>query len=257
MACHAELARLETEVEFYLALPALIEQHGPEEVKASMKSFLTRGQINECFKQLQARKTHILWIHCTFSAGALTGLAILITDQSLNEVDRKSWVLLGGHACIDSIVNGFLQVHCAPGCKIAAATSTDRQLQVLEAELPAVRRYVGEQPIDLSSGGVHLYAELLGLPVLAESRRDAGDGDINAFEARMRAGESPTCRTPLPPEAPAEDHCEAAVLALGWARERFIAPPKAARFVTMALHALSVFLVGSLVRAVALWMAIS
>ena len=253
MACVADLAKLETEREFYEALPPLIKEFGPEEVRSSMKSFLTRAQINECFKRLAARESHIVWMHCSMSAaGALGEITLVITDQSLNEVDRKTWVLVAEHrqACSDSIMNGFLQVHCAPGCRVASATASARHLQVLARELPAVRRYVGE-PIDLSYGGVRFYAELLSLPVIAS------DGDIAAFEERMRVGDAPNAAAPLAPKARGEDHCEMAILALGWTRERFIAPPKAARYVTFALHALSVFLVGSLMRAAALWVTVS
>ena len=254
----ADFAKLETERDFYDALPALIKKHGTAVVKESMASLpLTHRQIAQCFKQLAARQTAIVWLHCTTSAaGALVDLAIVITDQSLNEVARNTWALINGNRelCSDEIVDTFLGEHCAPGCTVASPTGTARQLQVLAHELPAVRRYFGEgATIDLSGGGVRRYAELLELPMLATSA--SPDCSADSFEARMRVGNSPALKTPLAPDARAEDHCEMAILALGWARVHLIAPPKAARYVTLGLNVFSVLLVGSIMHAIALWMA--
>ena len=265
MASLADFARLETECDFYEALPGLIKKHGADEVKESMRSLpLTVSQIDLCFKQLAARQKNILWLHCkTSAAGALNDLAIVITDQSLNEVGRNTWVRINGDRqppCTEEMVNGFLREHCVPNCTVASGTDTARHLQVLARALPAVRQYVGEVTIDLSRGGVCRYAELLGLPMLAASTdatRASADGSVDSFEARMRVGDSPTLRAPLAKDASAEDHCEAAILALGWAREHLVSPPKAARYVTLGLHAFSVLLVGSIMHAVALWMAVA
>lgn len=257
MACTDALAKLETETDFYEALPLLLQQHGRDEVKASMQKLsLNSGQIKECLKRLEARQSHLVWLHTrTSAAGALIELTILVTDQSLNELMQYAWKKGDRQKPRDGeIVDSFLRQHCAPGCTVAAATATAQHLQVLARELPAVRKYVGD-PLDLSSGGVPTYAALLGLPMLNASA-SSPDGSLSDFEARMRVGDAPTLRTPLGPDARGEEHCEAAICALGWARERLIAPPKAARYVTCALHALSVMLMASIVHAVALWMAV-
>ena len=60
----------------------------------------------------------------------------------------------------------------------------------------------------------------------------------------MRLGRNPAQEAPAQ-DASALDHAEAVVIALSWARERFIAPPKYAKYVTAGMLAYCAVLAAS------------
>lgn len=75
-------------------LPKLLLQHSEETVKAEASQLLTPSQLKECWKRLEARKTRLVWLHGAISepGARLLELAIIITDESLNEIERGEWV---------------------------------------------------------------------------------------------------------------------------------------------------------------------
>ena len=105
---------------------------------------------------------------------------------------------------------------------------------MLRRTLPAVMEWAGPaEPIDLASGGIPLLAALLDRPLLPASAYpdERSPLDVAAFETSMRDGRNPAMDMPAA-DASGYEHIEAVILATSWARERFIAPPKAAKYVT-------------------------
>ena len=109
----ADLWSLQSERDFFQALPPLVKVHGNAAVTEHLKTYLTQTQITECFKRLQVRQESIVWLHCSTNvAGVLEELALLVTDRSLNEVHRESWRPADApniQTLADAIVNGFLR----------------------------------------------------------------------------------------------------------------------------------------------------
>lgn len=89
------LKTLTTDLEWLEVLPRLVAHHGEQKVNEEALKLLSRSQLKECWKRLEARKTMIVWLDCAISepGARLLELAIVLTDRSLNEVERGEWVL--------------------------------------------------------------------------------------------------------------------------------------------------------------------
>lgn len=279
-ALDKELGELGSELEFLEKVPALAKQHGEAKVKEALKTHLTGSQIKQCFKLLAARAKLLAWVELSTTGGQLVELAIIITDLSLNEVERGTWTFgvaneaqLQGAAAPNAAalaaelvaevrtskltlegasfeIVHFLRTHCARGtCKLAGRSIAGDK-EILRRALPDVHNYLDQTScVDLSHAGTSTFASLLELPML--STRNTGDGPATAhdFEEEQRLSHGAGRYGTMPRDARAIDRVEHAILALAWAREKFIAPPKAAKYVTWGLHGLCVFLLASIVHA--------
>lgn len=254
-----QLAAITTEAEFLRILPELVKSHGREEVEKALHSFLTPSQAKECFKRLASFSERITWVSCTSSAspatvttscdelaGELRECSLVITDTSLNEVARGSWKL-GASALSRSDaarqVVDFISTHSARGTSRLAGVGLARKEALLARTLPSVLECVDRHGgIDLGDGGVARFAAMLQLPLIedAPTTRPPEPRTLAAFEAAMRLGRSPV------PNDDALDRNESAIVALGWARQHFIAPPKGAKYVTAGLYCYSALLLGSI-----------
>ena len=246
----------------------------------ALRKFFSQGQVKECLKRLDARRKHLAWIECTRTDdGSLLELAIVVTDYSLNEVERGVWVFggtreakaLSGAAsspqgsellaelkassltperAADEIVD-FLRTHCVRGTCKRAGRRLAAQRELLSRSLPAVLSFMdSSDTLDLASGGINLYGHLIDRPVF-ENRTQQGSkaqGPKTLQEYEMEQASLGAHQSPLSAAGRAIDRIEATIEALGWAREHFIAPPKAAKYVTMGLNGLSAFLLFSVVR---------
>ena len=248
------LSKLETEREWYEALPSLLEAHGRELVVTSAEEFLSRGQVKECLKRYDARRERLAWIHATTSdGGRLQTLALILTDRSLNECARDEWDIGDVSAACQAAADmlGLLSEHCAAGTPIAAGVGLAPQLAAMSREMPAVHRFLAaSSTLDLGSDGVQTFSTLCGQPMLgtADVRVRSGPKSASHFEADLCAGVSPALRAPIPPDALAITRCEYHILALGWAREHFLEPPRAAKYVTAGLFALAAMCVSAIAR---------
>ena len=124
--------------------------------------------------------------------------------------------------------------------------------------MPAVTQFMASGPMDLGREGTKRYAELLDRPMVGPSEKDnhqKGDGPktVGEFEAMILKGHAPTQHAPTPSNARAIDRVESLIVAAAWAREKFIEPPKAAKYVSAALWVLSAMLVGSIVQVGVFW----
>jgi len=238
----AALQAMHTEASWLEGLPALLAEYGEAPVKKAAARFLSRSQIKLCFQQLEARSKRLVWVHSAMSNGRIREVRLIVTDHSLNEVERGQWSLPSSEAQEATSVEiiQFLATHCAMNSSKWAGIAVRSTLEVLQHQLPAVFRFIDQRaPLDVGEAGVSCYADLLGLP-LVEAMASNGPMSVEAFESLVTANEGPWQNRRLEP-------LEIAIVALGWARQHLIAPPKAAKYVTAALHAFAVFMVTSAV----------
>lgn len=269
---------LRTEREFLEAIPALVEKHGAEAVKNELAKILSHAQVKDCFKTLESRRKLMAWIDCTTtSSGTLLEVALLITDRSLNEIDRGTWVfaasepdLLGCEADLNSESRAskltfadaslelvdMLRNHCAKGtCKLAGRRLA-AQRELLSRTMPAAMHFLDSaDSVDVATEGVRAYASLIDQPLLPPSAVGKPSSATRQpetlldFEREQRlVGTGLSSRSTR-----AIDRIESAIIALGSARERFIAPPKAAKYVAASLLCLSGMLMLSVVHLLLAW----
>lgn len=235
----AALQDMHTEASWLEGLPALLAEHGEAPVKKAAARFLSRSQINLCFQQLEARTKRLVWVHSAMSNGRIHEVRLVVTDHSLNEVERGQWSLPSTDDAQEATsveIIQFLATHCAMNSSKWAGIAVRSTLEVIQRQLPAVFHFIDQRaPLDVGQAGVSCYADLLGLP-LVEAMASNGPMSVEAFESLVAANEGPWQNRRLEP-------LEIAIVALGWARQHLIAPPKAAKYVTAALHAFGVFMV--------------
>lgn len=212
-----------------------------------MLRFISKAQVKEAFTRLNERAKRLVWIECDFTIAILVGVALIITDRDLNEVERHSWdISSSGSAVSDEIVS-LLATHATQGTCRLAGVGLARQKEALERRLPAVSSFFSSEQLDLGYAGVQGYAQLLGRPLLPESvvKGKVASGKphtVGQFESAILS-----CRSPAVSQPPTTslDRVEGLILSLGWAREHLITPPEAAKYVAYVLNAFGALLIVS------------
>ena len=226
------LLELSTEAEFFDTLPILTDAHGEDAVRQQLCHLFSGSQVDECFTRLKARSQRLVWLLCDDK-----GLAVIVTDLSLNEVGRFTQAFSKGNKRAELLVVEkecikFLAMHAQRRTCTLAGLHAAHQSKLLSREMPALVAFLGPQrPLDLCRDGVPYYAELLGRSMLASPEAAQSLAEFEAKHARERV-----------PAQPALDQLEADIVALGWAREYLLTPPKAAKYVSAGIACFGVFL---------------
>lgn len=252
------LSKLTTELEFYEEMPKLEQQHGKEALDKALRQVLSGSQVRLCYKRLEERQKRLVWMHrpAPKKKGASQSpseLAIIVTDHSLNEVER--WESVDAkHNNLDAAAVDFLAAHCTRGTAMVAGLDLSQKwCDQLERELPKAFDFLGgpsplhvtkSHCLDLCDGGVARYAEMMGLSLLASPEVEKGaPRNAREFATALRRGANPAQKTG---PVDAIDHVEAAIMALGWARQNLVSPPAAAQYVVAGMRCFAGFLVLSL-----------
>ena len=245
-SCLEELATLSTERDFFDTLPPLMEKHGKDHVKEAMQQLFNPKQVKECFEEIEARAKRLAWVEWIFGGvrgDELRDMAVVVTDMSLNEIERwepGSRIHTDHLSSLDAEAAGFIAAHSTPRTCRLAGVDISRRFHRLARAMPMLAAVLGPQPpLDLARGGVAGYAEAVGLAVLEGEPGHT----VDDFEAALRRGDYPS-RAAARTICNAIDHVEDTIVALGWARQYLIAPPAAARYVVAGLNCFAVFLVG-------------
>ena len=246
------LLQCTTEQQWLSVLPTLMARFGEEKVHDAATKLLSQGQLKECLKRIEAMRKRLVWMHCDATVAGRLSLAILITDVSLNEVERGEWSFssddLACKAASPQIVE-FLATYCAQGACPIAGVSLLHLRELLRSKLPTIYSFLDHSAaIDLCDGGVERYSQLTGLPMLSgpEGRPGAnGIGSVSEFEMALCRGQNPASQACRLGEHPI-DRAEWAIVALGWAREHLLARPRASQYVTAGLTVMWVMMGASI-----------
>jgi len=132
----------------------------------------------------------------------------------------------------------FLREHCTRGTCPIAGSLLQRDLENLHRALPEVCSFLEVASIDVCSSGVPRFAGLLGLGMLAAPQQT-----LQQFESEHR-------RAVVSSTGRATDDLEASIVALGWAKNNLIEPPKARPLVLAGMALYNVLLVLATVRVI-------
>ena len=175
-----------------------------------------------------------------------------LVGSSLVAESRGSKLTL---AVASSEIVEMLRTHCAKGTCTHAGRLLASQRAVLSRALPAVLPWLDDtELVDITASGTRIYAKLIDRPMTrlaspaVSKKSSSGEprpSTPDEFEREQRLG---TYHNAPAPGTRAIDRVESAIILLGWAREHFIEPPHAAKYVTMGLHAFSAFLLLSMAK---------
>eukprot|EP00966_Prymnesium_polylepis_P212409 4920486-Prymnesium_polylepis.2 len=236
------LSSFSTELEWLEGLPIAAAQHGKPAVDAVAKTLLSKSQIQQAWKAVDERRSRLVWLRGTFgSSRELLELAIILTDRGLNEVERRVWTVGEPDAVKSSPLSlldvstqalAFLREHCTRGQCPIAGSALQRDLADLQRALPEVCSFFERASIDVGASGVQRYADLIGLGLLPSPKKTLKQFE---FEHRQEVNGSAAAR--------AIDDLESSIVALGWAKNNLIEPPKARKLVLAGMAVYNLLLV--------------